>query len=119
MQQLLCEPEDRLGSQGSVSVSRPNSMIVQARRSGFIAAASGSGSVDGAEHIKVTSAQFDPRVAQFETDILVFARLTRSSGALIGQTSIDTLPRIAPSFATLRTHDILTQTFRQRYVSHI
>jgi protein-serine/threonine kinase len=35
MQQLLCEREDRLGSQASSSVVRPNSMIVQARRSAF------------------------------------------------------------------------------------
>jgi len=53
MQQLLCEPEDRLGSQASSSVSRPNSMVVQARRSGFIMPDMRSGgSVDGAEHIK-------------------------------------------------------------------
>ncbi|TCD71243.1 hypothetical protein EIP91_011721 [Steccherinum ochraceum] len=52
MEQLLCEPEDRLGSQASSSVSRPNSMIVQARRSGFIAPAGTSGNVDGANLIK-------------------------------------------------------------------
>ncbi|EJD03128.1 kinase-like protein [Fomitiporia mediterranea MF3/22] len=53
MQQLLCEPEDRLGSQASSSVSRPNSMVVQARRSGFILPDMRAGkSVDGAEHIK-------------------------------------------------------------------
>ncbi|KAJ7793069.1 hypothetical protein B0H14DRAFT_2928349 [Mycena olivaceomarginata] len=50
MQQLLCEPEDRLGSQASVSVSRPKSMVMQARRSGFMAP---SGTVDGANFIKV------------------------------------------------------------------
>ncbi|KAJ7188052.1 kinase-like protein [Mycena filopes] len=49
MQQLLCEPEDRLGSQASASVSRPNSMVVQARRSGFMVQ---SGSPDGANFIK-------------------------------------------------------------------
>ncbi|KAJ7902019.1 kinase-like domain-containing protein [Mycena olivaceomarginata] len=49
MQQLLCEPEDRLGSQASASVSRPNSMVMQARRSGFMAP---SGTVDGANFIK-------------------------------------------------------------------
>ncbi|KAJ6625905.1 kinase-like domain-containing protein [Mycena sp. CBHHK59/15] len=49
MQQLLCEPEDRLGSQASASVSRPNSMVVQARRSGFMAQ---SGTADGANFIK-------------------------------------------------------------------
>ncbi|KAK0461301.1 kinase-like protein [Desarmillaria tabescens] len=49
MTQLLCEPEDRLGSQASASVSRPNSLVVQARRSGFMSV---SGDVDGADHIK-------------------------------------------------------------------
>ncbi|KAI5123667.1 hypothetical protein M0805_001696 [Coniferiporia weirii] len=53
MRQLLCEPEDRLGSQASSSVSRPNSMVVQARRSGFILPDVKAGrSVDGAELIK-------------------------------------------------------------------
>ncbi|KAJ7217795.1 kinase-like protein [Mycena pura] len=49
MQQLLCEPEDRLGSQTSASVARPNSMVVQQRRSGFVAP---SGTSDGANFIK-------------------------------------------------------------------
>lgn len=53
MEQLLCEPEDRLGSQASSSVSRPNSMIVQARRSAFIPSTGVMGSVDGAHLIKV------------------------------------------------------------------
>ncbi|KAJ3520074.1 hypothetical protein NM688_g9212 [Phlebia brevispora] len=52
MQQLLCEAEDRLGSQASSSVTRPNSMVVQARRSGFIPTSGTSGSVDGAHLIK-------------------------------------------------------------------
>ncbi|KAH7108074.1 kinase-like protein [Auriculariales sp. MPI-PUGE-AT-0066] len=52
MEALLCEPEDRLGSQASSSVSRPNSMILQARRSAFYPTSGPSGSVDGAEHIK-------------------------------------------------------------------
>ncbi|KAL5528307.1 hypothetical protein ACEPAF_7443 [Sanghuangporus sanghuang] len=53
MQQLLCEPEDRLGSQASSSVSRPNSIVIQARRSGFILPNVPAGkSVDGAELIK-------------------------------------------------------------------
>ncbi|KAI0081239.1 kinase-like protein [Panus rudis PR-1116 ss-1] len=60
MEQLLCEPEDRLGSQSSSSVSRPNSMIVQARRSGFYAPASGSGSVDGAHLIKASLGHAHP-----------------------------------------------------------
>lgn len=53
MEQLLCEPEDRLGSQSTASVSRPNSMIINARRSGFMPVAGKSGSVDGADLIKV------------------------------------------------------------------
>ena len=53
MEQLLCEAEDRLGSQASASVSRPNSMIVQARRSGFIAPSGASNTADGAHLIKV------------------------------------------------------------------
>ena len=52
MQALLCEPEDRLGSQASASVSRPDSIVVQARRSGFAAPATHSGP-DGADIIKV------------------------------------------------------------------
>ncbi|OSD06903.1 kinase-like protein [Trametes coccinea BRFM310] len=52
MEQLLCEPEDRLGSQATASVSRPNSMIIQARRSGFITPQGTTGSVDGAHLIK-------------------------------------------------------------------
>lgn len=51
IQQLLCEPEDRLGSQSTVSVSRPNSLIIANRRSGFFP---NSGSVDGADQIKVS-----------------------------------------------------------------
>jgi len=54
MQRLLCEPEDRLGSQSTVSASRPNSLIVSVRRSGFFGQmGGGSASVDGVEHIKV------------------------------------------------------------------
>lgn len=51
MQQLLCEPEDRLGSQASASVSRPNSMVTQARRSSFIPPPGSA--ADGADLIKV------------------------------------------------------------------
>ncbi len=53
MQQLLCEPEYRLGSQASSSVVRPNSMIVQARRSAFITPLGASCGGNGAEMIKV------------------------------------------------------------------
>lgn len=54
MQQLLCEPEDRLGSQTSASVSRPKSIAVQSRRSGFIPQPGVSAENDGAHLIKVT-----------------------------------------------------------------
>ncbi|KZV69519.1 kinase-like protein [Peniophora sp. CONT] len=50
MQQLLREPEDRLGSQATSSTIRPNSQIVNARRSGFLAATGTSN--DGADLIK-------------------------------------------------------------------
>ncbi|KAK7472662.1 hypothetical protein VKT23_000775 [Stygiomarasmius scandens] len=50
MQQLLCEAEDRLGSQASASVSRPNSQIMYERRSGFLP--TGDNAVDGANFIK-------------------------------------------------------------------
>ncbi|KAI9572151.1 kinase-like domain-containing protein [Boletus coccyginus] len=50
MKALLCEPEDRLGSQVSASVFRPDSRAIQARRSGFIIPTSRT--TDGAEMIK-------------------------------------------------------------------
>jgi protein-serine/threonine kinase len=53
MQQLLCEPEDRIGSQSTASTTRPDSLIMQARRSGFINSFGGPMSVDGADIIKV------------------------------------------------------------------
>ena len=56
MQQLLCEPEDRLGSQTSSSVARPNSVIVQARRSAFTTPSGVTRGGDGAEVIKVSRA---------------------------------------------------------------
>ncbi|KAG8830423.1 hypothetical protein FRC18_008122 [Serendipita sp. 400] len=49
IQQLLCEPEDRLGSQKTVSVHRPNSLIMSKRQSGYYASGM---SIDGAEQIK-------------------------------------------------------------------
>jgi serine/threonine protein kinase len=53
MEQLLCEPEDRLGSQATLSpVDRPNTVGTLGRRSGFMATFGQNGSVDGAEHIK-------------------------------------------------------------------
>ncbi|KAK7035458.1 hypothetical protein VNI00_011751 [Paramarasmius palmivorus] len=49
MQQLLCEPEDRLGSEAPAS--RPPSSFMQGRRSGFIAQKEPAG-IDGAHLIK-------------------------------------------------------------------
>jgi protein-serine/threonine kinase len=57
MQLLLCEPEDRLGSQASSSVVRPNSMIVQARRSALVASSGATRGGDGAEVIKASRAR--------------------------------------------------------------
>ncbi|CBQ73139.1 related to CBK1-Serine/threonine protein kinase involved in cell wall biosynthesis [Sporisorium reilianum SRZ2] len=52
---LVCEREDRLGSTASASVSRPNSYLQSARRSGFnnqtSGSASGSGLQDGVEEL--------------------------------------------------------------------
>ena len=53
MQQLLCEPEDRLGSQAAASVSRPGPPPVDPRKSRFITASQHTVSVDGAYIIKV------------------------------------------------------------------
>jgi protein-serine/threonine kinase len=67
MQRLLCEPEDRLGSQSTVSTSRPNSLIVSVRRSGFFSQMGGGGggaSIDGAEHIKVRTGTTEARRVQ-------------------------------------------------------
>ncbi|KAG9316382.1 kinase-like domain-containing protein [Chiua virens] len=50
MKALLCEAEDRLGSQASASVFRPDTLAIQARRSGFIIPTSRNS--DGAEMIK-------------------------------------------------------------------
>jgi len=56
MQQLLCEPEDRLSSQTLSSVPHSNSMIVQARRnSAFLSPSGASRGGDGAELIKAHS----------------------------------------------------------------
>jgi hypothetical protein len=77
MQQLLCEPEDRLGSQSIVSVSRPDSIVVQARRSGFILP---TGNSDGACLIKVRLSPCYDLISEFSHA----HRLTRSLRASIG-----------------------------------
>ncbi|KAN0061854.1 hypothetical protein ACQY0O_005847 [Thecaphora frezii] len=43
IKRLICEREDRLGSTSSASVSRPNSVLQSARRSGFAAGPGGAG----------------------------------------------------------------------------
>ena len=105
MEQLLCEPEDRLGSQASSSVSRPNSMIVQARRSGFITP-QGMGSVDGAHLIKVASA------SRCRSDVItdVSFRLIRGPAESTGRTSTGILLHTVLSCATQRTPATLTTT---------
>ncbi|KIO09885.1 hypothetical protein M404DRAFT_131052 [Pisolithus tinctorius Marx 270] len=50
MRQLLCEPEDRLGSQSTASVFRLDTHAIHARRSGFLSPPSHAG--DGAQLIK-------------------------------------------------------------------
>jgi hypothetical protein len=71
MQLLLCEPEDRLGSQTSTSVTRPNSMIVQARRSALITPSGATRSVDGAELIKASHACWIPWEPSFSKHIFI------------------------------------------------
>ncbi|PWN53726.1 kinase-like protein [Violaceomyces palustris] len=56
IQKLVCEREDRLGSTSTASVSRPNSVMNNARRSGFAAGGGqggggGSGLQDGVEEL--------------------------------------------------------------------
>ena len=92
MQQLLREPEDRLGSQAASSTIRPNSQIVNARRSGFLAAAAGS-SNDGADLIKVCLLPGGSR-AILTHDC---GRLTHGFVESTGTTSTDTQLRIVQS----------------------
>lgn len=51
MRQLLCEPEDRIGSQAAASTMRPDSYIQHQRQSGFFNMLVGR-SIDGADAIK-------------------------------------------------------------------
>jgi protein-serine/threonine kinase len=53
LQQLLCEPEDRLGSQASASVIRPDSLAVQARLGTWPVSPWNDDAGDGASKIKV------------------------------------------------------------------
>jgi hypothetical protein len=82
MEQLLCEPDDRLGSQSSASVSRPNSIIVNARRSGFIPTPGLSSNVDGANLIKVCL--YYPMAGKMCVLIFHYIRLIPGSEELIG-----------------------------------
>ena len=110
MQLLLCEPEDRLGSQTSTSVTRPNSMVVQARRSAFITPSGATRSVDGAELIKVSRASLQSPLLTY------FCRRTHSFVELIGRIFIDILRHFVPISATLRTLDTLTTIYQLRCV---
>lgn len=108
MQQLLCEPEDRLGSQASASVNRPDSLLVQSRRSAFITPSGHNESVDGAHIIKVISTNV------FWSFSLTPLRPTSGSVGLTGRIFTGIQPRIDPNFATLRTLVILTMIYPQR-----
>ena len=83
MEKLLCEPEDRLGSQSAASVLRPNSMLINARRSGFMPSTGNSGSVDGAEFIKVILIHFARRSILFVLIVTKYSPI-RGSGELTG-----------------------------------
>jgi hypothetical protein len=109
MQQLLCEPEDRLGSQNSASVNRPNSLLVQSRRSGFITPSGSTESVDGAHLIKVDAPFF------ITPSFLHLSRLTSGSVGSTGKTSTVTQPHIGLNSVIRRTLDILTMIFLQRW----
>lgn len=102
MRQLLCEPEDRLGSQTGSSTIRPNSQIVNARRSGFMAAASGA-SNDGAELIKVRLSPGIPRARPTHGG----DRLTPGSVESTGSTFTDIPHHIVLSSLTQKIPAIL------------
>jgi len=103
MQQLLCEPEYRLGSQASSSVVRPNSMIVQARRSAFTTPLGASRGGDGVKMIKVG------RVGGLSWFLILLTQFFRhilSSAELIGRTLI-VIPRRSVQNFTI--HSIIVQ----------
>ena len=95
MQQLLREPEDRLGSQAASSTIRPNSQIVNARRSVFLASTPGT-SNDGADLIKVRL----PAGIPHATLVHGYGRLTPGSVESTGSTSTDILRHIARNSLT-------------------
>jgi hypothetical protein len=109
MQQLLCEPEDRIGSQAASSTTRPNSMIMQARRSGFINPHGGASSADGAELIKVWLVS-----PEQERILTTVCSHTLGSVASTGTISTDTLRPTSLSYATPPTRSTSTMTFQQR-----
>ena len=114
MQQLLAEPEDRLGSQALASVSRPDSIVVQARRSGFVPQLGTSTENDGAHVIKVRS-KYIGFLKKDEQFYLCHQRLILSSGVLTGTTSTDTLRPTDQSLLILKIRVILTPTSHPRY----
>lgn len=98
MQQLLREPEDRLGSQAASSTIRPNSQIVNARRSGFLTVIPGA-SNDGADLIKVRLPPGTLRARPTH----VCGRPTLGSVESTGSIFTDTLLPIALSSQTRKT----------------
>jgi hypothetical protein len=116
MQQLLCESEDRLGSQASSSVVRPNSMIVQARRSALITSSGATRGGDGAEVIKASRARKNRGVSLFPNVLTQFCRHTLSFVGLTGLIFIVILLHFVPNSIIPRTRGTLTMTFQLRWV---
>ena|SRR6267142_1652158 len=116
MQQLLCESEDRLGSQASSSVVRPNSMIVQARRSALITPSGATRAGDGAEVIKASRARKNWGASLFLILLTQSCRHTLSFVGLTGLIFIVSLLHSVPNSIIPRTRGTLTMTFQLRWV---
>jgi hypothetical protein len=118
MQQLLCESEDRLGSQASSSVVRPNSMIVQARRSALITPSGATRVGDGAEVIKASRARKNWGGGG-SLYLIVLTQLCRHTLSFVGLTGlifIVILLHSVPNSIIPRTRGTLTMTFQLRWV---
>lgn len=115
MQQLLCEPEDRIGSQASASVHRPNSLITTARRSGFVYPnVSGGRSLDGAEYLKVRAHLACPHTLLIEPSDLLMSRHIRGFEGSTLPPSISNRLLSCQTSVTLRIPSILMTIFQQR-----
>lgn len=112
MQQLLCEPEDRLGSQTPPSVSRPELYSTYGRRSGFMRQAGSPVSVDGAHLIKVCPEYSRSRSRAIH--VCAPCRLIPGSRVSTGTTSTVIPHLIARNLQALKIQGTLIQTFLQR-----